>query len=156
MPVANTFKGDIPALTMDSNDRTDPSSKSIATAYAVLYFFHMVTYIVMHSNKVRSKEFIDLERKVYIPVLACGASYLIHSFSWWPGVLVWFMVILWCIACIVCMVPSLRKGMAFKIVITLALLMCLIYWGVYFILYLWLKDDATPSTTTPTTTTTTP
>ena len=140
MTVANTLRGDVSALEMDSNDRTENSSKSIALAYAFLYFIHMITYIVARTRKVKTSQFIDLERKIYIPILACAASYLIHSFSWWSGVMIWFVVVFWAFACICCMVQSLRKGIAFKIAITLALLVCLIYWGVYYVLFVWWRE----------------
>lgn len=134
---ANVFKGDVNAISMDSAMRTRDSSTSIGIAAVVLYVFHIVTHIVMHLGKVRSKEFNDIERKVYIPLLTVGISYLLHTFDsidWWCGVMIWFVVVLWVVACIVCMVSSLRKGFCFKLAITLALVMCLIYWTFYWIM----------------------
>lgn len=134
---ANVFRGDINAVSMDRAMRFRKSSISIGVAGVVLHLFHVLTHIIMHSRKVRTKEFNDVERKVYIPLLTVGTSYLLHAFTsieWWCGVMIWFVVAPWLIVDIACIVGSLRKGFCFKLAITLALVLALIYWTFYWIM----------------------
>jgi hypothetical protein len=128
---------------MDARYRYKKGSRSIGIATVLLYIFHVITHIIMHSKPVRTKEFAQLERKLYIPLLACGTAYLVHNtndWDWWAPVMIWFVVIFWILSDIACIVASCRKGILFRLFFTLALLFGLIFWFVYWILLANLDD----------------
>jgi hypothetical protein len=133
MEYANIYRGDVNAVAMDSATRTQNRSFWIGLAGFFLYLAHIITHIVMHHRKTRTKEFIDIERKVFIPLLAVGACYLVHFFSSWPVVFLWFLVVAWICSDVACMLPKCRQGCLFKTFFTIALLLGILWWFIYWI-----------------------
>ena len=131
MDQANIYRGDVNSVAMDAATRTQDRSFWIGLAGVFLYLIHVITHVVMMSKKTRAKEYIDLERKVYIPLLAVGASYLVHFFHWWPVLHLWFLVVAWIAACIACMIVKCRMGILFKVFFTIALLIGILWWFIY-------------------------
>lgn len=133
MDYANIYKGDVSAVAMDAATRLENYSRWIGFAGILLYLIHIITHIVMHSKKTRTKEFIDIERKVFIPLLALGSCYLIHFFHWWPVVSYWILVVFWTASCIACMIMRCRQGCVFKVLFSVALMIGIIWWFIYWI-----------------------
>jgi hypothetical protein len=133
MDYANIYKGDVNSVAMDAATRTQRRSWWIGMAGVFLYLFHVITHVVMHSKKTRTKQFIDIERKVFIPLLAVGSCYLIHFFHWWPVFWLWVLVVFWIASDIACMVEKCRDGFCFKLLFTIALLCGILWWFTYWI-----------------------
>jgi hypothetical protein len=108
MDYANIYRGDVNSAAMSLSTRYLHGTRWIGAAGVVLYLVHIITHIVMHTEKTRTKEFIDIERKVFIPLLAVGSLYLVHFFHWWPIAHLWALIVLWIASCVACMITSCR------------------------------------------------
>jgi hypothetical protein len=134
MEYANIYRGDVNSAAMSTSTRYLNGTRWIGFAGVLLYLIHIITHIVMHSQKTRTKEFIDIERKVFIPLLALGSLYLVHFFHWWPIAHLWVLIVFWVASCIACMITSCRQGCWFKLIFSITLGLGILWWFIYWIM----------------------
>jgi bacteriorhodopsin len=131
---ASLSDGDIPSTIMDSNMRGRKNSSASIWLFMALYLIHVVVYLISSANEAKNHVFVELRRKMFIPLLTFGTYYLLNNeIGWFVHVLLWVVLIAYMVANIVCVVPKFAEGKVKKLVFTVAHASAIVFWIIYWI-----------------------
>ena len=114
-------QGDLPSILMSQNMRGSANSKSAFWGFLFLYLIHVATYVLTSLKEEKNQNFIELRRKMFIPLISFGSYYLLNkNIGWFIHVLLWIQYLSFMAAHATCLVEKFKEGNMKKYIFTAA------------------------------------
>ena len=131
MATADLLQGDLPSTAMSAIMRGDRNPQWAIWFFMFFYLVHVATYALTSLKDEKNKHFIELRRKIFIPVISFGSYYLLNrNIGWFVFLLLILQLIAFMVAHAVCLVEQLaeKKNIIFSAAYGLGIAFWVFYW----------------------------